>query len=78
MYVTLVPCRAVSLCGRLQLIKEQECHEGTDAEFDTLILDEDKFCDALEPIMEEGGVVGGTFFTFVVDTYLNNVPLDLM
>ena len=40
-----------------QLIKDEECHEGTDAEFDTLILDEDKFCDVLEPMMEEGGVV---------------------
>ncbi|CAM9139810.1 unnamed protein product [Ectocarpus fasciculatus] len=40
-----------------KLIKDEECHEGTDAEFDTLILDEDKFCDVLEPIMEEGGVI---------------------
>ena len=40
-----------------QLIKDHECYEGVDSEYDTLILDEDKFCDVLEPIMEEGGVV---------------------
>ncbi len=41
----------------LQIIKENECHEGKDPDFDTLVLDEDKFLDALEPIMEEGGNV---------------------
>lgn len=49
---------------RVQLIKEKDCHEGTDAEFDTLILDEDKFIDALEPIMEEGGVVCAGYWIF--------------
>jgi broad-specificity NMP kinase len=41
----------------VQLIKDEECHEGVDAEFDTLILDEDKFLDVLEPIMAAGGAV---------------------
>jgi hypothetical protein len=39
------------------LIKDEECHEGADVEFDTLILDEEKFLDVLEPIMEAGGAV---------------------
>ena len=38
-------------------VKEHECHEGFDEEFQTYILDEDKLCDLLEPICEEGGVI---------------------
>ena len=39
------------------LVKEHGCHEGMDTEFDTLILDEDKLCDVLEPILEKGGCI---------------------
>ena len=37
------------------LVKQHECHEGKDGEFDAYILDEDKLCDVMEPIMAEGG-----------------------
>lgn len=39
------------------LVKQHECHEGKDGEFDSYILDEDKLCDVLEPIMLEGGCI---------------------
>lgn len=39
------------------LVKEHECHEGKDLEFDSYILDEDKLCDVMEPIMAEGGCI---------------------
>lgn len=39
------------------LVKQHDCHEGRDEEFDTLILDEDKLLDVMEPLMEEGGKV---------------------
>ena len=38
------------------LVKQHNCHEGKDDEgFDSYILDEDKLCDVMEPIMAEGG-----------------------
>jgi adenylate kinase len=40
-----------------ELVMKHECHEGRDEEFDTLILDEDKLLDVMEPLMEEGGNV---------------------
>lgn len=39
------------------LVKLHECHEGKDGEFDSYILDEDKLCDVMEPIMAEGGCI---------------------
>ena len=39
------------------LVKQHECHEGKDGEFDAYILDEDKLCDVMEPIMAEGGCI---------------------
>ena len=39
------------------LIQQHECHEGKDEEFDTLILDEDKLLDVMEPILAEGGCI---------------------
>ena len=40
-----------------ELIKKHECHEGKDEDFDTYIIDDDKICDLLEPIIEEGGCI---------------------
>lgn len=34
------------------IVKEHKCHEGLDKEFDSLILDEDKLLDALDPIIK--------------------------
>lgn len=39
------------------LVKQYECHEGKDGEFDAYILDEDKLCDVMEPILAEGGCI---------------------
>lgn len=39
------------------LVKEHHCHEGKDGEFDSYILDEDKLCDVMEPILMEGGCI---------------------
>ena len=39
------------------LVKKHECHEGMDGEFDSYILDEDKLCDVMEPILGEGGCI---------------------
>ena len=39
------------------LVKQNECHEGMDGEFDAYILDEDKLCDVMEPILAEGGCI---------------------
>lgn len=39
------------------LVKQHECHEGRDEEFDSYILDEDKILDIMEPILAEGGCV---------------------
>jgi adenylate kinase len=36
-------------------VKLHECHEGKDEVFDTLILDEDKLLDVMEPIMSNRG-----------------------
>ncbi|KAJ1435671.1 AAA domain-containing protein [Ochromonadaceae sp. CCMP2298] len=39
------------------LIKQNECHEGKDDEYDTYIIDDDKVVDMLEPILEGGGCI---------------------
>ena len=39
------------------VVKQHGCHEGEDSVFDTLILDEDKLLDVLEPILSEGGCI---------------------
>ena len=52
---------ALSTKGKLQhvnvgaLVKMRSLHEGRDEEFDAFILDEDKVCDELEPLMARGG-----------------------
>jgi adenylate kinase len=40
-----------------ELVQQHQCHEGHDSEYDTLILDEDKLLDVMEPLMSEGGKV---------------------
>ena len=40
-----------------KIVKEQKCHTGVDEEFDAFILDEDKLCDYLEPILDQGGCI---------------------
>lgn len=37
------------------LVKSQQLHSGWDDEFECLVIDEDKVCDALEDLMTEGG-----------------------
>jgi adenylate kinase len=38
------------------VVKAHNCHEGKDEEgFDAFILDEDKLCDVMEPMLAEGG-----------------------
>lgn len=37
------------------LVKENKCYEEKDEEFDTYIIDDDKVCDLLEPMIEKGG-----------------------
>ena len=39
------------------LVKQHECHEGKDENFDSYIIDDDKICDLLEPMIEEGGCI---------------------
>lgn len=39
------------------IVAANSCHSGKDEEFDTLIVDEDKLCDILETILEEGGII---------------------
>ncbi len=39
------------------LVKKDSLHTGYDSEYECYIIDEDKVCDALEEIMEEGGVI---------------------
>jgi adenylate kinase len=39
------------------LVKSAECYESVDEEFDSLILDEDKLLDCMEPLLAEGGCV---------------------
>ncbi len=36
-------------------MKQHECHEGKDTVFDSLVLDEDKLLDIMEPILAERG-----------------------
>jgi len=40
-----------------EIVKTHKCHEGRDENFDTLILDDDKLVDAMEPMVENGGCV---------------------
>ena len=40
-----------------ELVKEHGLHDGYDAEFDTYVLDDDRVCDFLEPLMARGGAV---------------------
>ena len=40
-----------------ELVKARGLHDGYDAEFDTLIMDEDKVCDELEVLLGTGGKV---------------------
>ncbi|KAJ3331634.1 hypothetical protein HDU76_002641, partial [Blyttiomyces sp. JEL0837] len=40
-----------------KLVKEKGLHEGFDTEFNSYILDEDKVCDELEDLMQEGGKI---------------------
>jgi len=39
------------------LVIQNNCHEGRDLEYDSYILDEDKICDVLEPLLSGGGCV---------------------
>lgn len=39
------------------VVKEHECHDGKDEVFDSYILDEDKLCDVLEPMLAAGGCI---------------------
>lgn len=39
------------------LVKREQLHNGWDDEFECLVIDEDKVCDALEDMMGEGGVL---------------------
>lgn len=39
------------------IIKENECHEGMDVEFDSLIVDDDKLLDIMEDLLVDGGCV---------------------
>ena len=49
-----------------ELVKKYECYESHNEEFDTYIVDEDKLCDVMEPLMEKGGNIvdyhSGEFF----------------
>lgn len=40
-----------------ELIKEHEAYEEFDEQFDTYVVDDDKVCDLLEPILEAGGCI---------------------
>ena len=40
-----------------ELVKSKGLHEGYDAQFDTLIMDEDKVCDELEILLGTGGKI---------------------
>jgi adenylate kinase len=40
-----------------ELVQREGFHEGKDEEYDTYILDEDRLCDAIEPMMERGGFI---------------------
>ena len=40
------------------MVKENKCHHGMDTEFDSLILDEDKLLDLMEPIIQEASDEG--------------------
>jgi len=40
------------------IVKQHQCHEGMDNEFDSLILDEDKLLDEMEPLIEKAAEEG--------------------
>lgn len=40
-----------------EVVKEHKCYEYKDEEFDSYILDDDKLCDVLEPMCEQGGCI---------------------
>ncbi|KAK0720474.1 AAA domain-containing protein [Lasiosphaeris hirsuta] len=40
-----------------QVVKDRECHEGWDDEFQSWIVDEDKLLDAIEEEVKEGGCI---------------------
>ncbi|KAK1760728.1 P-loop containing nucleoside triphosphate hydrolase protein [Echria macrotheca] len=40
-----------------QVVKEKECHEGWDEEFQSWIVDEDKLLDAIEDEVKRGGCI---------------------
>ncbi len=39
------------------IVKKDSLHAGYDSEYECYVIDEDKVCDALEDMMEEGGVI---------------------
>lgn len=39
------------------IVKEMQYYESKDEEFDSYIVDEERLCDHLEPLMEEGGYI---------------------
>ncbi|MES1915799.1 MAG: hypothetical protein MHM6MM_007698 [Cercozoa sp. M6MM] len=40
-----------------QIVKQQDLHEGHDAEWDTYILDDDRVVSHLRPLIEQGGMI---------------------
>jgi adenylate kinase len=39
------------------LVKEKELYVGKDEDFDAYMVDEDRLCDEIEPLMENGGII---------------------
>ena len=39
------------------IIKDHECHEGLDEQFDSLIVDDDKLLDIMEEMQTDGGCI---------------------
>ena len=37
------------------IVKEYECYQGRDEEFDSLVLDEDKLVQVMRPFLSQGG-----------------------
>lgn len=48
------PCKQVEIGA---LVRDKQLHQGWDEEYGCHILDEERICDELEDMMEEGGVV---------------------
>lgn len=40
-----------------ELIKRENLHDGYDDEYDTHLLNEDKLCDYLDPMITAGGII---------------------